>query len=85
MSDEWLTQQELDEIQDVLGLALMTLDAATNDKVDMLDRLCREHKEAQEEIARLKALPPRMVPGIIRPAYAIQESDYPVNERDRSD
>ncbi len=41
-----------------------------------LSRMVAEFKAARQEIARRDALPPRMVPGIIRPVYPIQESDY---------
>lgn len=35
-----------------------------------------ELKAARHEIARLEALPPRIVPGVIRPVYPINEEDY---------
>lgn len=75
MTNEQLTPQALDEIQDMLGLALMTPDVATNDLVDMLDQLCRELRAARQAIARLEALPPRITGSVIRPVYPVHLND----------
>lgn len=54
MSDEALTYQQIDEIQDILGVALATPGETWNDFEDMLGELCRDLRAANEKNDNLR-------------------------------